>query len=179
MNTFISGGCKNGKSMYAQELAREMANQKEVPLYYIATMIPKDFEDDNRVIRHREERDGWGFQTVEQGKDICECLNEVDPKGVFLLDSVTALLENEMFDTNGNVNLVAGNKVKKDLLEFAKRTGETIFVSDYIYGDALEFAQLTEEYRKSLGYIDRALAEVCPKVIEVSYGSITNHKEGY
>ena len=49
MNIFISGGCKNGKSLHAQELAKEMADVQHVPLYYIATMIPKDDEDHNRI----------------------------------------------------------------------------------------------------------------------------------
>ena len=45
MNIFISGGCKNGKSMYAQKLAKEMADARGRALYYIATMIPTDEED--------------------------------------------------------------------------------------------------------------------------------------
>ena len=52
MNVFISGGCKNGKSYYAQEVARDMANEKNVPLYYLATMIPVDDEDRARIKRH-------------------------------------------------------------------------------------------------------------------------------
>ena len=35
MNIFISGGCKNGKSMYAQKLAKEMADARGRALYYI------------------------------------------------------------------------------------------------------------------------------------------------
>ena len=42
MNVFISGGCKNGKSFYAQRLARRQADETGSPLYYIATMIPHD-----------------------------------------------------------------------------------------------------------------------------------------
>lgn len=42
MNIFISGGCKNGKSYHAQELARSMAQESNLPLYYLATMIPRD-----------------------------------------------------------------------------------------------------------------------------------------
>ena len=37
MNVFISGGCKNGKSFYAQCLARRQADEAGSPLYYIAT----------------------------------------------------------------------------------------------------------------------------------------------
>ena len=98
MNVFISGGCKNGKSMYAQSIAKEMAEQEGRPLYYLATMIPVDDEDDARIRKHLDERDGWGFETLEQGRNICGALTpEVDSKGAFLLDSVTALLSNVLF----------------------------------------------------------------------------------
>ena len=59
MDIFISGGCKNGKSYYAQELARAMAMEKKVPLYYLATMDAVDEEDEERILRHRREREGW------------------------------------------------------------------------------------------------------------------------
>ena len=97
MSVFISGGCKNGKSFYAQRIAKAAGT----PLYYIATMIPRDREDDARIARHRQERAGWGFETLECGADILSCLDRADPAGAFLLDSVTALLSNEMFTDTG------------------------------------------------------------------------------
>ena len=101
MNLFISGGCKNGKSFFAQEEAKKQAEEKGVPLYYLATMIPADDEDRARIKRHLAERDGWGFTTIEQGRNICGALEKGEPEGVFLLDSVTALLSNEMFLPSG------------------------------------------------------------------------------
>ena len=68
MRIFISGGCKNGKSYYAQRLAKAQCIGNG--LYYIATMKPVDAEDDERIARHRRERDGFGFTTVEQPFDI-------------------------------------------------------------------------------------------------------------
>ena len=67
MNILISGGCKNGKSYYAQKLALSMAQEKSLPLYYLATMIPVDDEDRVRIERHLKEREGWGFDTIERG----------------------------------------------------------------------------------------------------------------
>lgn len=177
MNIFISGGCKNGKSYYAQELARDMSREKSLPLYYLATMIPCDEEDRARIRRHLSERDGWGFETVEQGRNICEALcgftatgGKVSSEGVFLLDSVTALLSNEMFLPDGTIDESAGERVAAELREFADRTGNTVFVSDYIYSDAQIFDKYTENYRKALALTDRTLAAVCDQVIEVSYG---------
>ena len=165
MNIFISGGCKNGKSYHAQELARDMAVQGGLPLYYLATMIPHDDEDRARIRRHLSERDGWGFETVEQGTNICAALDSrtvngqaVERGGVFLLDSVTALLSNEMFSADGSVDFDAGSRIAEDLTHFAAQTGNTVF-DDF-----------TDHYREALALCDRALAKCCDQVIEVSYG---------
>ena len=96
MQIFISGGAKNGKSFYAQTRAKEMADELNIPLYYIATMIPHDEEDRARIRRHLTERDGWGFITLEQPTKINDLVKDttIDTKGALLLDSVTALLAN-------------------------------------------------------------------------------------
>lgn len=176
MHVFISGGCKNGKSFFAQETAKKRAQEKGAPLYYIATMIPADEEDEARIRRHVREREGWGFITIEQGMDICGALEYADSDGVFLLDSVTALLSNEMFGRSEGPQPAAGEKVKGELLEFAQRTGDAIFVSDYLYSDALQYDELTEGYRKALAGCDRALARVCERVVEVCYGTLLEFK---
>lgn len=172
MNVFISGGCKNGKSFYAQRLARKQADESGRPLYYIATMIPHDSEDRARIRRHLAERDGWGFTTLECGRNLLSLLQDpqVDPSGVFLLDSVTALLSNEMFDEEGHYDPEAAKRVRDQLLTFAAGTGSTVFVSDYIYSDACDYDTTVEAYRRGLADADRALAAACDRVIEISGG---------
>ena len=70
----------------------------------------------------------------------------------------------------------AAERVARDCTAFAKATGNTVFVSDYIYGDADRYDTMTEEYRRGLARIDRALASVCDRVIEVSAGVIEEWK---
>ena len=171
MSTYISGGCKNGKSYYAQRVAR--AGGK--PLYYIATMIPHDDEDLARIRRHRNERAGWGFETLECGRDILRCLDRADPKGSFLLDSVTALLSNEMFTADG-VDSDAPRRIAEALERFVGRAPNTVMVSDYIFSDALIYDDLTEAYRRGLADIDRHMAARCDNVIEVVGGQFIVHK---
>lgn len=181
MNVFVSGGCKNGKSYFAQRLAKEMAEEKNLPLYYVATMRPTDEEDEARIRRHIEDRDGWGFITIEQAEDICKALEQCESaqvQGVFLLDSVTALLSNEMFAADGSIHPEAGAKVAEDLKRFAELTGNTVFVSDYIYSESRLFDELTEKYRESLALCDRTLAAACEQVYEVTYGIAKSHKNG-
>lgn len=107
MTIFISGGCKNGKSTLAEEMARRLAGSGN--LYYVATMIPQDGEDMERIRRHVRQRAGKGFQTLEQGRRLEDCLDGACQDGTFLVDSVTALLANEMFPADGPWDLQAGN----------------------------------------------------------------------
>lgn len=175
MNIFISGGCKNGKSYYAQELAKQLADESGTPLYYVATMIPHDEEDRARIRRHIEDRCGWGFETIEQGRNIKAIFDRAPEQGTFLLDSVTALLSNEMFDGE-NIHRTAYLRVADELEYVADRAANIVFVSDYIYSDAEVYEKLSECYRRGLGYIDRALAKICDRVTEVVYGQILDYK---
>jgi len=173
MRVFISGGCKNGKSFYAQRLARA---QHREPLYYIATMKPVDLEDNERIVRHRKERDGWGFTTIEQPLDIEGVLSKCDPGGSFLLDSLTALLANEMFLPDESVNDQAAHKIISGLVCVIRNIENIVVVSDYIYSDALYYDSLTEKFRASLAAIDRVAAENCDVVLEAAYSSIIAYK---
>jgi len=173
LRIFISGGCKNGKSYFAQRLTQ---GQSEGRMYYLATMSPCDNEDYERIQRHRQERYGWGFTTIEQPVDILQCFNLCDTNASFLLDSTTALLANEMFPVNNNVNLDAPNKVANDLTNLCRQINNIVIVSDYIYSDAILYDELTEAYRKGLAFIDRTLAAICDVVLEVAFSSIIIHK---
>ena len=173
MSTLISGGCKNGKSLWAQRIARASGR----PLYYVATMIPRDDEDRERIRRHRLDRAGWGFETLERGGDILSALDAADPRGAFLVDSVTALLANEMFAPDG-VRMEAPRRIADDLEAFVRRAPSTVLVSDFIYSDAALYDPLTEAYRAGLAAIDRRLARCCDNVLEAVAGHIVVHKGG-
>ena len=175
MRIFISGGCKCGKSSYAQTLAMNM-RKDGLPLYYIATMIPADDEDVRRIENHRLERKGLGFETIEAARSISAATAHCDPNGSFLLDSVTALLANEMFDSCGNIDREAGRKTLDDLITATQRFENIIFVSDYIFSDATQYDSVTELYRKSLAGLGVHLAAVCDQVLEMCCGNIIVHK---
>ena len=176
MKIFISGGCKSGKSYYAQCLAKKGKRQAS-PLYYIATMKGVDQEDENRITRHREERDGWGFTTVEQHRGIENILNECDHSGSFLLDSLTALLSNEMFPARDIINVNAYEQIAEGLTKIMKQLSHIVIVSDYIYSDAALYDSLTEKYRKSLAALDSLTAKNCDVVLEVMYAQVIVHKD--
>ncbi len=174
MTVFLSGGAKNGKSYHAQRISKALS--RGAPLYYIATMIPHDSEDNARIARHLREREGWGFETLECPVRLLSCLDRSDNRGTYLLDSVTALLSNEMFSPEGEIDRSAPERVVRELTEFAARAANAVFVSDFIYSDAMLYDEMTEAYRKGLALCDAALARCCDSVIEVSGGVMTAHK---
>ena len=176
MTYFISGGAKNGKSTLAQDLTVALA--KGGKHYYVATMISSGAEDDERIRRHIADREGMGFEAVECFRNIMDCLNTADCGGVFLVDSVTALIQNSLFpiEKNYEMDLSAANRCADELIEFAGAVRHAIFVSDYIYSDAERYSESTEMYRKTLADIDCRLAAVCDTVVEVSAGQLIVHK---
>ena len=176
MTYFISGGAKNGKSTLAQDLTVALAEGGKH--YYVATMISTGTEDDDRIRRHIEDRDGMGFETVECFRNIMDCLEVADKDGVFLVDSVTAMVQNALFpvEKNYEMDLEAAKRCGDELVEFAKHVRHVVYVSDYIYSDAERYSESTEAYRKSLADIDRRLAKICDTVVEVAAGQYFVHK---
>jgi len=172
---FISGGCKNGKSSLAEKLSAQI-RKPCTPVYYLATMIPADSEDEARIIRHQRDREGCGFLTIEAGRDILPSIDKCDSNGTFLLDSSTALLANEMFTIGGKVEPDAYKKVAEDLIQLLSQVNDVVIVSDYIYSDAILYDELTESYRRGLAYIDKRMASACDVVIEVCGGTQIIHK---
>lgn len=168
MTCFISGGAKNGKSSLAQRLALALPGRH----YYVATMISTGAEDDERIRRHIADRDGLGFETVECFHSIADCLKKADPQGVFLVDSVTALIQNALFppENNYEMDLPAARRCARELEAFAGQVRHAVFVSDYIYSDMQTFSESTQLYRRCLAEADRRLAAACGTVIEVCAG---------
>lgn len=197
MKILISGGAKNGKSIYAQKISKEMSVKYDVPLYYVATMEPADEEDENRIKRHIEERAGWGFTTIEEPRRLSRIFDgqnqesqgaaeissmknaaakDVDAKGIFLVDSLTALLGNNMFSQNGSMNLNCFDDVRDDIYKFSQRAANIVIVSDAIGCDGMKFDEITETYKRSLARLEREIASYYDRVIEVSVGRIIEFK---
>ena len=173
MTVFISGGAKCGKSAIAQDIAVKLAAGER--LCYVATMIPTGAEDDERIRRHLADRAGMGFETVECFRNISSI---ADRTGTFLVDNITSLMQNALFppETGYEMDISAATRCAGELVDFAKAVRHAIFVSDYIYSDAVRYSESTEKYRRCLADADCALAGVCDVVIEVTAGIPIIHK---
>ncbi|MGM9613156.1 MAG: bifunctional adenosylcobinamide kinase/adenosylcobinamide-phosphate guanylyltransferase, partial [Butyricicoccus sp.] len=168
MTIFITGGCKNGKSTFALRQACRLSGAG--PRYYVATMEPCDAEERERVRIHRAARAGMGFLTLEQGRNLPACLSRADCRGTFLLDSVTALLANVMFPSDGPPEEDAVSRIADELVTFLSAVRHAVIVSDFLYSDGACYAPLSERYRQGLSRLDRLLAQRCDCVVEICAG---------
>ena len=87
------------------------------------------------------------------------------------MDSVTALLANEMFRPDGSFDPDAPHRVCADLLRFAAGAEHAVFVCDFIFSDAGRYDGYTEAYRRGLADIGKALAAYCDTVAETCGGN--------
>ena len=172
MTIFVTGGCKNGKTTFALNQAMSLGS----PRYYVATMLPKDEEELRCVQRHRKARAGMAFTTIEQPFEVHRCFESVGRSGVFLLDSVTALLANAMFPPGGGPQANATRQAEASLGSFLDAAEHAVIVSDYIYSDGGEYAVSSEAFRGGLAALDRMLARRCDTVVEICAGIPTVHK---
>ena len=171
MTVYVSGGSKSGKSSLAESLVLRMP----APHYYVATMVPHDAEDYARIQRHRNQRAGRGFKTIECGIHIMDALKDADTRGAFLIDSVTALLANAMFDEKG-FHPEAAEGIIESLLAFIEAAPNTVIVGDDIFQDSGLYDDYTQSYRRGLGRIGIELAKRCNRVIEVTTGFAIDYK---
>jgi len=89
--TFVTGGCRSGKSSHAQKLAESLAADNRL---YVATLQPMDTEMERRVTDHQSQRDD-SWYTIEEPYDIIRVLEEEqDNAGVILVDCITLWVTN-------------------------------------------------------------------------------------
>lgn len=167
MFTLIIGGSGSGKSEYAENTAVKLSRESGLPLYYIAAMQPFGAEGEKRVERHRRLRAGKGFITIERYVNLKEL--SLPEKGVVLLECISNLAANEMFEEKG----AGGQTVEEVLLgvhELRKKARHLAAVTNDIFSDGMIYDKTTEQYQRYLGAINRELAAEADRVVEVVCG---------
>lgn len=174
MIVLIIGGSKSGKSMLGQDVAKALEN-KLGELYYIATMQPYDGEDLKRIANHLEEREGYGFKTIEEPLNMMNVGSSVGGKDTVLIDSITSLVTNSMFKGN-DFNDRITEDVVSGIKSICHKAESVVIVSDYVFSDGIVYDSYTEAFRRELGTVNRRLSEISNVVIECSYGNVICHK---
>lgn len=186
MMILVYGGSGSGKSAFAEKRITEL-NKSGVLLYYLATMQVYDAEDEERIKRHRKQRTGKGFTTIEQPKDIGSIALELkEEKSDVLLECMSNLVANEMFseeirdssiydktvseEKSFDKYDVVFNKIKDEIIRLNDSSNNLIIVSNNVFEDGNIYDDETIKYIKTLGTINVFLAEISDEVWEVVAG---------
>ena len=86
----VTGGARSGKSCYAQAQAEAGVG----PRVFVATCQVWDDELRERIARHRADRSGRGWRTIEAPHDLVGALAAAPEAGVVLIDCLTLWVTN-------------------------------------------------------------------------------------
>lgn len=160
----VTGGSGSGKSLLAEQIAFRL---KREPFYYLATMQVWDAECEARIARHRKQRAGKGFQTVETPDHLAENALMLEPDGTALLDCISNLIANEQFGTNVPDPV---QTVMDGVLAIQKRLAHLVIVTNEVCSDVMPEDSAMHAYLQYIGKTNCALAKAADVVIEACSG---------
>ncbi len=172
MITVIIGGSGSGKSQYAEQL---LLHTKAKHLYYLATMEIHGEEEQQKVERHRRMREGKGFVTIEQPRDLSRVeIMWPREEAAVLVECISNLAANEFFSWEGealeeNIRLIEA-KIIHGITLLASQANDLIIVTNDVFCDGEEYTGETMEYMKMLGRINQRLCAIGDQVVEVICG---------
>lgn len=93
----IIGGSASGKSSFAEQLARRLQNDRQLPVYYLATGCIADEEFALRVKRHRARRP-TDWQTIEEEHELAGAIQRCGlSEAIILVDGIGTWISNLLF----------------------------------------------------------------------------------
>lgn len=163
MVELITGGSGSGKSAYAEdEIIRLRSGRGE--LVYIAAMSVADDETRERVSRHRRQRAGKGFRTIERRVNLKELY--IPAGASVLLECMSNLTANEMFSEDGAKENTE-REIIRGMEHLIRQSRNLVIVTNEIFSDGIEYDPETTRYIKALAALNRAAAAMADKVVEV------------
>ena len=160
MVVLVIGGAASGKSAFAEQLAAARPGKR----IYLATMEPADGESRARIERHRVQRAGRGFETVECYHDLAAVRF---PAGcTALLEDLVNLTANELYRPDGG----GEEAVLRGVEAAASACGDLTVVTGEVFSGGADYGEETLSFLRSLARINRAVAARADAVVEIVCG---------
>ncbi len=164
MMTLIVGGAGSGKSACAERLIERSGAARRV---YLATMEPFGEEARARIARHRAMRANKGFITLECLTGLADVSLPSD--SAVLLEDLGNLCANELFSPQG-AGEDAAEAILRGVAQVRAQCRDLVIVSNEVFAGGMDYAGDTERYLSVLAYLNRKLAALADRVLEVSGG---------
>ena len=167
----VIGGARSGKSDYAQTLAESSPGAR----YYLATCPCPQGDDPEmtaRVLAHRQNREGLGWQTVEEPLALARLLSTLPAEATILIDCLTLWISNLLYAdvamTFDEAKIVA---LTQELLAASRiRGGQVIMVTSEVGCGLVPEHPLARRYRDLLGRCNQLMAAGAGRVVQVVCG---------
>lgn len=168
MKILITGGSASGKSQYAERVAAALPG----PRFYIATMRPWDKECEARIEKHRRQRAGLGFETVEHYGDLRSL--RLPARGTALLECMSNLTANVLYAPSPPEHPLEA--VRAGLRALADQCGHLIVVTNEVFSDGIAYDESLTDYLRLLAGLNEQIGRDFDHVIEVVCGIPIAHK---
>lgn len=164
----LTGASGSGKSEYAEKLVCRLAQERGVTeKIYVATM-ERGPGNAARIARHRRQRAGRGFRTVEAPFGSVDGLTGAGCERIILLECVSNLLANLVF-SGGMDFRGARESVLSRIGAMAGQCRDLVIVTNEIFSDGNRYDGETAAYIRTLGEINRSLADMADGFWEIVY----------
>ena len=154
--TLITGGQRSGKSSYAQKLALEASNNP----VYLATSRIWDKEHQERIERHKQDRDKR-WENIEEEKFLSK--HDFN-KRVVLIDCITLWLTNFFFDNKSDIDLSL-NAAKEEFDKLTQQDAHFIIVTNEIGLGGMSDNEVQRKFTDLQGWMNQYIAQKANKVI--------------
>lgn len=161
--TLLLGGARSGKS----SLALSRARASGLPVVFIATAEALDAEMEERVARHRSERDP-SWETVEEPLGPDRVLEELPGEPCAILDCLSFWVANLVQRDLSEEEVV--RRARRAAEIGAARRGPTIAVSNEVGMGVVPEFELGRRYRDALGRVNAAWATEASEALLVVAG---------
>jgi adenosylcobinamide kinase/adenosylcobinamide-phosphate guanylyltransferase len=161
----VIGGCRSGKSRYAEQWVAENFTDK----VFVATLEAcDDTEMEQRIALHLQSR-GMGWLTVEEPLDLAGVLekNETGAE-VFLVDCLTMWLTNMMMQGFSDEKIQ--RRVALLCVTIADLPASVVLVANEVGLGIVPESPLGRRFRDLAGWTNQQFALVCRQVVLVAAG---------
>ncbi len=160
--TLVLGGARSGKSAHAERIA---LGTRLAPVY-VATAQAFDDEMRTRIARHRSDRAGGGWRTIEEPIDLPGAIREASTaETVILVDCLTLWLSNLML---GGHDVASAQADLLGTIDLA--AGPLVLVSNEVGLGIVPETPLGRDFRDAQGRLNQAVAAAVPHVVFIAAG---------
>lgn len=168
--TFVTGGSRSGKSAFAQQLAEQTGAAR----FFLAACPDLDAEMHERIRRHRHDRQGRNWQTIEEPLHLTEALSRCPAEATVLIDCLTLWISNLMYKAEQDNDEIREDQMTllAEQLGNAARChqGQVIMVANEVGLGIVPDSTAARRFRDLAGRCNQKIAALADQVFFVCCG---------